>query len=81
VTVTINHVDLTLKQRHAISVLLPLRDMKIEQIKTFTGTRTIVKTFVRMGRGSTMREWLIQRNGVAIENPTPGKGTPSRSIR
>lgn len=73
---TIEHVDLTPQQMATIAALTPIRDKLIEQIKSFSGTRLTVKTFVRVGKGANQREWLVQRNGRAIPNPTPGSGTP-----
>lgn len=75
-TVTINHVDLSVQQVRALHDLLPIRGRLIEQVKIYGGSRVTVKTFVRVGAGANKREWLLLRNGRAIENPTPGKGTP-----
>lgn len=73
-TVTINHVDLSVQQVVALRDLLPIRGRLIEQVKNYGPNRVTVKTFVRVGTGANTREWLLLRNGRAIENPTPRKG-------
>jgi len=74
--VACNTVDLTLAQRRTLGEFLPLKGCLIEQWKTYGANRVTTKTYVRVGTGSNAREWLLQRNGRAIENPTPGRGTP-----
>lgn len=73
---TIEHVDLTPQQMATIAKLTPIRDKLIEQIKSFRGSRLTTKTYVRVGKGANQREWLVQRNGRPIPNPTPGRGSP-----
>jgi hypothetical protein len=74
--VVIEWVDLTPQQVHTLGQLTPIRNRTIEQVRKIAPGRITTKTFVRVGTGKTKREWLLLRNGRAIENPTPGSGTP-----
>lgn len=73
-SVVCHTIDLTPQQVATIASLTPIRDRVIEQWKSYGASRVTVRTYVRVGQGANKVEWLVQRNGRAIPNSTPGKG-------
>lgn len=68
-------VELNAKQVETMSALRPQgKRVIIEQAQIILATGTKRHTYFRFGEGKGKREWLILRNGEAIENDTPGKG-------